>query len=72
MPKEWLSTSEAGEELGGLSDDTIRRLIAERRLAASLIYGRPGRPPTIRIRREELDRFKSRYVRNSLTHDWER
>ena len=71
MPGEWLTTVECGRLLG-VSDDTVRRLVAERVLPASLIVRAPGRPPTIRIHRRDLEAFRARHVRNSVTDDWER
>lgn len=66
--KPWLTTSEVAEELG-VSPDTVRRLIRDRRLRASAI--RAGRRITLRVRRTDLDAFRVAYVKDTVRDDWE-
>jgi len=66
--KPWLTTSEVADELG-VSPDTVRRLIKERRLRASAIT--VGKRVTLRIRSSDLDAFRHVYVKDTVTDDWE-
>jgi excisionase family DNA binding protein len=66
--KPWLTRSEVAGELG-LSADTVRRLIKERRLRAIAIT--VGRRVTLRVRRTDLDAFLHVYVKDTSTDDWE-
>ena len=65
----WLTTVEVAAELG-LSPDTVRRLIHERRLRASAIDVGRGRV-TLRVRRSDLDAFRQAYVKDTQNDDWE-
>jgi excisionase family DNA binding protein len=67
--KPWLTTSEVADELG-LSPDTVRRFIRDRRLRASAIDVGRGRV-TLRVRRTDLDAFRHAYVKDTATDDWE-
>jgi excisionase family DNA binding protein len=69
MPIEWMTTTEVALELG-VSDDTVRRHIRERRLRASQIAS--GERVTFRVRRRDLDEFRAAYVRDTIDDDWER
>jgi excisionase family DNA binding protein len=64
----WMHTTEVADELG-LSAETVRRLIRERRLRASAIV--VGGRKTYRIRRSDLERFRQVYVRDTTLDDWE-
>lgn len=66
--KLWLTTAEVADDLG-LSPDTVRRLIRERRLRATAIT--VGRRVTLRIRRSDLDAFRAVYVKDTVSDDWE-
>lgn len=56
----------------GVSDDTVRRYVAEGLLRAQAIAaGRRGRV-TLRIHQRDLDEFRARYVRDTSADDWER
>ena len=67
--KPWLTTSEVAGELG-LSTDTVRRLIRERRLRATAITVGRSRT-TLRVRRTDLDAFRLAYVKDTAIDDWE-
>jgi excisionase family DNA binding protein len=56
------------EELG-VSDDTVRRWIADQALRASAIV--VGRRVTLRVSRADLEAFRARHVRDTTTDDWE-
>jgi excisionase family DNA binding protein len=64
----WMHTTEVADELG-LSGETVRRLIRERRLRASAIG--VGDRTTYRIRRSDLEHFRQAYVRDTTVDDWE-
>jgi excisionase family DNA binding protein len=67
--KPWLTTSEVADELG-VSADTVRRLIKDRRLRASAIAVGRARV-TLRVRRGDLEAFRHAYVKDTATDDWE-
>jgi excisionase family DNA binding protein len=64
----WMHTTEVADELG-LSAESVRRLIRERRLRASAIV--VGGRATYRIRRTDFERFRRIYVRDTTQDDWE-
>ncbi len=64
----WYTTAEVGAELG-VTDTTVRQLIRARRLEARVLLG--GSRPVFRISEEALERYRKRYVRNTLRDDWE-
>ena len=66
--KPWLTTAEVADDLG-LSTDTVRRLIRERRLRATAITA--GRRITLRVRRTDLEAFRLAYVKDTVNDDWE-
>jgi len=68
MADQWITTGDAARHLG-VSTETIRRYIKEGRLRAHVITG--GGRVRIRIRRADLAMFHQRYVRNSITDEWE-
>ena len=64
----WYSTQEIAARLG-VTSETVRTLIRERRLAARVILG--GSRRTFRISSEALADFQRSYVRDSIRDDWE-
>ncbi len=66
--KRWYSTQEVAAELG-VSAETVRKFIHERRLAARVILG--GKRPMFRVSADALADFRRRWVRDSVRDDWE-
>lgn len=66
--REWLTTDEVARTLG-VSGQTVRRWIAERRLRAQVIHS--GARNTYRVRTAELVDFRRRNVADSWDDDWE-
>jgi excisionase family DNA binding protein len=68
VEREWLTVSEASEELG-ISPALVRELIHRRELRSSILLAATRK--TYRIRRADLDDFRRRRVRDSFEDDWE-
>lgn len=64
MPGEWKTTREIADELG-VSDDTVRRYIAEGWLRAQAIIASRHARVTLRVHQRDLDAFRVRYVRDT-------
>jgi excisionase family DNA binding protein len=64
----WYTTQEAAASLG-LTSETVRRHIRERRLAAIVFTS--GERPVFRISEEALAAFRRTYTRDSIKDDWE-
>ena len=56
-------------ELVGMSSETVRRYIRERRLRASVLT--TGQRVTYRIRLADYEAFRDEFVRDSFRDDWE-
>ena len=68
MPDEWMTTTEVAQKLG-VSAETVRRHIHERRLRAlALVLGERS---TFRIRRSDFEAFRASYARDTIEDDWE-
>lgn len=59
-PEDWLSTEDAAREIGGVSARWVRKQVETGRLRARVLL--TGRRATFRIRRDDLDRFRSCYI----------
>lgn len=68
MTNRWYTTKEVADLLG-ITSESVRRLIYDRRLAATVITG--GSRPTFRISAEALAAFRRTYVRDTMHEDWE-
>ncbi len=64
----WYTTQEVAAILG-MSGETVRRHIRERRLAAIVFTS--GERPVFRISEEALSAFRKTYTRDSIKDDWE-
>jgi excisionase family DNA binding protein len=64
----WLTTNDAAEALG-VTAETIRRYIRDRRLRASAIV--QGERVVLRIRVSDFEAFRAARVRDTSVDDWE-
>lgn len=69
VEERWLTTSEVAAVLG-VSVDTVRRYIRERRLRSFALV--KGERTVYRVRRADLLVFRATYVRDTMSDDWER
>lgn len=72
VESDWLSTTEVALALGGISDDTVRRFIADGHLRATAIVVGGRRRVILRIHHDDLEAFRKAHVRDTTTDDWER
>jgi excisionase family DNA binding protein len=69
MDEDWISTGEAARRLGLRNSESIRRYIKEGRIRAQVLTG-DGRV-VYRIRAADLRAFEQRYLKDSITDEWE-